>query len=72
LISGTASPRLSHNSLQRNAKAGVAAHDGARPALVGNVFEKNPVDLGPNADMSAVREMNFFLETKPARGVGKK
>jgi parallel beta-helix repeat protein len=68
LISGPSKPWLSHNSLSRNGHAGVAAHDGAEPSLVGNVFEKNPVDLPPQTRMESVREMNFFLDTKPRPG----
>ena len=67
LISGSSTPWLSHNSLLRNGRAGVAARDGAHPSLVGNVFEKNALELdGGNLD--AIREMNFFLDTKPRAG----
>jgi serine/threonine protein phosphatase PrpC len=66
LISGPSTPWLSHNSLLRNGRAGVAAHDGANPALVGNVFEKNGLDLPAGANMDAIRETNFFLNVKPA------
>jgi PPM family protein phosphatase len=72
LISGTSAPWLSHNSLLRNGRAGVAAHDGARPALVGNVFEKNGIELPAGANLDAVREMNFFLDVKPVRGTNRK
>ena len=75
LISGPSAPWLSHNSLLRNGRAGVTAHDGARPSLVGNVFEKNPLELAADADLNAVREMNFFLDEKgekPVRGQHKK
>ena len=65
LISGPSTPWLSHNSLLRNGRAGVAAHDGANPALVGNVFEKNGLDLPAGANMDAIRETNFFLNVKP-------
>jgi hypothetical protein len=71
LINGPSAPWLLHNNIQRNGRAGLAARDGAHPALVGNVFEKNPVELGPDVPMDTVREMNFFLDVKPARG-GKK
>ena len=64
LISGPSMPWLSHNSLLRNGRAGVAAHDGANPALVGNVFEKNGLDLPEGANMNAIRETNFFLNVK--------
>jgi len=72
LISGASTPWLSHNAIQRNGHAGVAARDGARPLLVGNIFEKNPVDLPPDVNMDAVRERNFFLDAKPPRGGRKK
>ena len=75
LISGPSAPWLSHNSLLRNGRAGLAAHYGARPSLVGNVFEKNVLELAADADLKAVREMNFFLDEKvekPARGQHKK
>ncbi|PWU07613.1 MAG: hypothetical protein C5B51_09765 [Terriglobia bacterium] len=65
LISGSSAPWLSHNAILRNGRAGVAAHDGARPALIGNLFEKNTVDL-PGELMEAVRERNFFPDAKPA------
>jgi PPM family protein phosphatase len=68
LISGTSAAWLSHNSLQRNGRAGIAARDGAHPALVGNVFEKNDIELPAGANMDAVRQMNFFIGVKPGRG----
>ena len=68
LISGPSAPWLSHNSLLRNGRAGVAAHDGANPAVVGNVFEKNGLDLPEGANMDALRQTNFFLGGKPQRG----
>ncbi len=68
LISGPSRPWLSHNSIRGNKKAGVAARDGARPALLGNVFEKNTLELPPDTDLARVREMNFFIEEKSGRG----
>jgi PPM family protein phosphatase len=68
LISGRSSPRLSHNALLHNGRAGIAAHDGARPSLVGNVFEKNGVDLPEGTDLAPIRQENFFLDTKPQGG----
>jgi serine/threonine protein phosphatase PrpC len=65
LISGPSTPWLSHNSLLRNGRAGVAAHDGANPELVGNVFEKNGLDLPAGANMDAIRQNNFFLNVRP-------
>jgi serine/threonine protein phosphatase PrpC len=60
LVQG-ASPWLSHNSIQRN-KIGLAARDGARPALMGNVFEKNTVEMPPDISLDDVRAHNFFLD----------
>jgi PPM family protein phosphatase len=75
LISGPSTPRLSHNTLLRNGRTGVAARDGAHPTLVGNVFEKNGLDLPDVKNLEAVRETNFFLDakpdTKPSRGARK-
>jgi PPM family protein phosphatase len=70
LISGPSAPRLSHNSLLRNGRAGVAGHDGAHPVLVGNIFEKNNVDLPQDVNMDAVREANFFLDVKTPKAQG--
>ncbi|HEY7391032.1 MAG TPA: protein phosphatase 2C domain-containing protein [Bryobacteraceae bacterium] len=68
LISGPSTPRLSHNALLRNAKAGVAVHDGAHPFIVGNVFERNGIDWPGGADLAAVRQANYFLDAKPQGG----
>jgi serine/threonine protein phosphatase PrpC len=65
LMSGPMEPWISHNSFQRN-KGGLTARDGARPALAGNVFEKNPIVLPPEIQMDTVREHNFVLDAKPA------
>jgi len=66
LISGPASPWVSHNSFQRNRGAGLAARDGAQPALIGNVFEKNALDLPPEIPLSIVKEHNFLINVPPA------
>jgi PPM family protein phosphatase len=68
LISGPSTPWLSHNSILRNKGAGIAAHDGARPILAGNVIEGNTLELLPGADMETVRTKNFLLEPKAATG----
>jgi serine/threonine protein phosphatase PrpC len=65
LMSGPMEPWVLHNSFQRN-KGGLVARDGARPALDGNVFEKNSIVLPPEMQMSTVREHNFILDAKPA------
>ncbi|MBZ5727649.1 MAG: protein phosphatase 2C domain-containing protein [Acidobacteriia bacterium] len=69
LILGAAAPWLSHNEIRRNKGAGLAARDGARPVLWGNVFEKNAVELPPDMPLETVRERNVFLEpaARPAR-----
>jgi len=66
LILGGAGHWLSHNAIQRNKGAGIAARDGAKPALVGNIVEKNALEL-PGDDMNLVRERNFLLDA-PGRG----
>ena len=74
LILGPSAPWVWHNSIQRNKGAGLAARDGARPALAGNVFEKNAVELPPEISMEDVRQHNFFLDAarapaaRPAQG----
>jgi PPM family protein phosphatase len=63
LVSGNATPWISHNSIQRNKGAGLAARPGSKPSLVENVFEKNTVDLPP--DVSHKRD--FLLDAPKAR-----
>jgi len=63
LMSGPVVASISHNTFQRN-KDGLAARDGARPALEGNVFEKNPIVLPPEISMDTVREHNFILDAR--------
>ena len=66
LIVGASTPWISHNSLQRNLGPGrLAAREGARPSLVGNVFEKNKLELPPEISVDVVRSKNFFLDDKP-------
>jgi serine/threonine protein phosphatase PrpC len=60
VVDGPAQPWLSHNSFQRD-KLALEAGNGAKPALVGNVFEKTPVKLPPDMDAKAVTEKNFGL-----------
>ncbi len=67
LITGPSEPWISHNSIARNKKGGLAAAEGARPALTGNVFDRNKVDLPPEIDMKVVREHNFFVGPPGAR-----
>ena len=67
LISGASQPWLANNAILRNGRANLAAHDGARPALVGNVFDKVPLDLPPDVKMETVRGLNYFLDLKPAK-----
>ena len=63
LISDFAQPTLSHNAIRGN-KTGLAARDGARPALVDNVFEKNGIELPPEMSLDDVRAHNFFIDVK--------
>ncbi len=69
LISGPSEPRLSHNALLRNGKAGIAGRDGAHPMLVGNIFENNGVDLPQGPTMEELRATNFFLDVKSPRDI---
>jgi hypothetical protein len=71
LLSGPVEAWIAHNSFQRN-KAGLVARDGAKPALVGNVFEKNPIVLPPEIAMDTVREHNFILDAGRPAAHGKK
>jgi len=58
LLLGANTPWLSHNLLQGNKGAGVAARDGAKPSLLGNTFDRNVLE--PPAS-EAVKALNFFL-----------
>ena len=51
LIVGAGSPWISHNAFRRNKGAGLAARGAARPALFGNIFEKNTLELPPDMPM---------------------
>ncbi|PWT89314.1 MAG: hypothetical protein C5B56_07340 [Proteobacteria bacterium] len=64
LVTGLSQPWMSHNSILRN-KSGLVARDGAKPSLIGNVFEKNGVDLPADMDLTAIHQNNFFLEPPP-------
>jgi len=66
LILGESQAWISHNDIRRNKGAGLAARDGARPALAGNVFEKNAVEV-PAEMAAAVKEQNLILDA-PAAG----
>jgi serine/threonine protein phosphatase PrpC len=67
LMSGPLEAWISHNTFQRN-PGGLAARDGAKPALESNVFEKNPIVLPPEIRMDTVRQYNFILDARtPAR-----
>jgi hypothetical protein len=67
LILGPSAPWLSHNLIQSNKGAGVAARDGARPSLLGNVVEHNALELPGGTDV--VKDLNFLLDPpRPGRG----
>jgi serine/threonine protein phosphatase PrpC len=61
LILGQSQPWISHNDIRRNKGAGLAARDGARPALLGNVFEKNAVEV-PDEMKAELKEQNLLLD----------
>jgi serine/threonine protein phosphatase PrpC len=58
LILGPSAPWLSHNLIQTNRGAGVAARDGAKPSLLANTFDRNVLEP---AATDTVKELNFFL-----------
>ena len=64
LILGESRAWISHNDIRRNKGAGLAARDGARPALLQNIFEKNGVDVPPELATS-VREQNLLIDLPP-------
>ncbi len=67
LILGQSQAWISHNDIRRNKGAGLAARDGAKPALLDNIFEKNAVDVPPEA-LVAVKDQNLLLDIPaPAR-----
>jgi hypothetical protein len=73
LILGASAPWLSHNLIQANKGAGVAARDGAKPSLLGNVFDRNVLEP---AATDTVKELNFFLgpvraQARPSRAAAR-
>jgi len=66
LILGPSEAWISHNDIRRNKGAGVAARDGARPAMAGNVFEKNGIE-GPAEWKEIAQTLNLFLDVAPKR-----
>ena len=70
LIVGPSQPWLSHNLIQSNKGAGVAAREGAHPSLLGNVIDHNLLDVP--GDKEEIRRQNFFPEagrgSNPVRG----
>ena len=66
LILGASRPWISHNDIRRNKGAGLAARDGARPALLDNVFEKNVVEV-PDDLKTAVKDQNLLVDIPVAR-----
>jgi len=74
LISGAATPWLSHNDIMRNGRDTREAHPGmlvsgaARPVLIGNVFGENGAQgivIPPGLDSSPIIKFNFFLNGEP-------
>ena len=62
LVTGPSTPWISHNSIQGNKGPGLAAREGARPALIGNVFERNTSDVSLEAPADGMSEKNFLLD----------
>jgi PPM family protein phosphatase len=65
LVTAGAAPWIAHNTFRRNKGVGLAARDGAKPVLRGNVFEKNGLELPPEM-MDAARSGNYLLDVVPA------
>jgi serine/threonine protein phosphatase PrpC len=69
LASGPGSLRLSHNSFLHNHGFSLAARDGVKLSLTGNVFDPSTLDLpGVLMDpirMDSLRAQNFLLDAKP-------
>jgi hypothetical protein len=66
LILGPGAPWISHNTFRRNKAAGLTARGEARPALMGNVFDQNALDLPPEIPLGPVRERNTIPDTGKA------
>jgi hypothetical protein len=67
LILGGSQAWLSHNDIRRNKGADLAARGGARPSLLGNVFDKNSVEV-PDELKTALKDQNLMLDVPaPAR-----
>jgi parallel beta-helix repeat protein len=74
VISGSATPWLSHNTVARNGRnprnprPGVLVSSPARPVLVGNVFDDNgtqAVIIPQGMDGGPILRFNFFLKGEP-------
>jgi serine/threonine protein phosphatase PrpC len=74
LISGTATPWLSHNDIVRNGRdrhephPGVLVSGSARPVFIGNVFGDNGAQgilIPPGLDGGPILKFNFFLNGEP-------
>ncbi len=69
VIEGSVNPWLFHNSFERD-KTAILLHGEGKPALVGNVFEKAPLDLPSDIPVTPVLQHNFVLDLRmPPRGV---
>jgi PPM family protein phosphatase len=66
LILGPSQAWISHNEIRRNKGLGLAAREGARPVLSGNVFEKNGFEVPPDLQES-LRAHNVFIEVPGPR-----
>ena len=64
IVADGAAPWISHNSFQRNKGAGLAARQGTKALLVDNVFEKNAIDLPPDAP----KDRDFLIDVPKSRG----
>jgi hypothetical protein len=71
LILGPSQPWLSHNLFQANKGAAVAAREGARPSLLGNVIDHGTLDVP--GDLNEIKRQNIFSDSaRPPAGRGHK
>jgi hypothetical protein len=61
LVIGPSQPWLSHNLFQGNKGPAVAAREGARPALLGNMFDRAALEIP--GDPAEIKRQNFLPET---------
>jgi hypothetical protein len=64
VVKGAGTPWIAQNDIRNNKAAGLRALDGARPAMIGNTFDKNLADV-PADMLQTVKEHNRLLNPPP-------